>query len=53
MTDVWKRIFKDWIETYEAIDKLQFSLIEDEEAGELRWKLLDEIIFTCRTEVED
>ena len=53
MTDVWKRIFQDWIETYEAIDKLQCSLIEDEEAIELRCKFLDEIIETCRTEVED
>lgn len=52
MNDVWKRIFKEWIAMYESIDILQDSLIEDEEASELRCKLLDEIIETCETEVE-
>ena len=53
MNNVWERIFKEWIEMYEAIDTLQNSLIEDEVAAELRCKLLDEIIETCKTEVEE
>ena len=54
MNDVWKHIFKEWIETYEAIDTLQSNnLLEDYEASELRCKFLDEIIETCRTEVEE
>lgn len=52
MDDVWKRIFKGWIEIYEAIDTIQCDLIEDEDASELRCKLLDEIIETVRSEVE-
>lgn len=52
MNDVWKRILKEWVKMYEAIDTLQDSLFEDEEASELRCKLLDEIIETCKTEVE-
>lgn len=51
MNDVWKRILKEWIEMYESIDILQDSLIEDEEASELRCKLLDEIIETCKSEM--
>lgn len=53
MNDVWKRIFKDWVETYAAIDKLQCSLIEDEEATEMRTKLLDCIIETLKQEVTE
>lgn len=53
MNDVWKRIFKSWIETYEAIDKLQCELIEDEDANELRCKFLDDIIEALRSEVEE
>ena len=53
MSEVWRRIFKDWVETYSAIDKLQRSLIEDEETVELRIKLLNCIIETLKTEVEE
>ena len=52
MNDVWKHILKEWIEMYEAIDILQASLILDDEASELRCKLLDEIIETCKSEIE-
>ena len=51
MSEVWKKIFKDWIETYEAIDTIQCCLIEDDYASELRCKLLDDIIETLRSEV--
>lgn len=53
MNEVWMRIFNGWLETYIAIDTLQNSLIEDEEACELRCKLLDDIMETFRSEVED
>lgn len=53
MSEVWKRIFKDWVETYDAIAKIQCSLIEDEEADKIRAQLLDCIIETLKQEVEE
>lgn len=53
MNEVWMRIFKDWVETYEAINKIERSLIEEEDACKLKYKLLGDIIETLKTEVEE
>ena len=53
MNEVWMRIFNAWVDTYHAIDQLQCNLIEDEQACELRCKLLDDIIETFKSEVEE
>ena len=53
MNDVWKRI-KSWIESYEAIEILENNNIVSVGGGkELRITLLDEIIETCRQEVDE
>lgn len=54
MSDVWKNIFKDWISCYNSIEQLGTSgIVDDEEYDRLQIKLLDEIIETMRSEVED
>ena len=54
MSDVWKRIFKDWISCYNSIEQLSSSgIIDEEEDDKLQIKLLDEIIETIRSEVEN
>ena len=53
MNELWMRIVNGWLETYDAIGVLQNSLIEDEEAWELRCNLLDYIMETFRSEVEN
>lgn len=54
MSDVWKRIFKDWISCYNSIEQLCSSgIIDEEEESRLQIKLLDELIETMRSEVEE
>lgn len=54
MSDVWKRIFKDWISCYNSIEQLSSSgIIDEEEDTRLQIKLLDELIGTMRSEVEE
>lgn len=53
MSDVWERIFKDWISCYNSIEQLSSSgIIDEDENTELQVKLLDEMIETMRSEVE-
>lgn len=50
----WHRIFKDFIECYEAIHVLVHRNIADNETcDELRANLLENIIETFKSEVED
>lgn len=54
MNDVWNRIFKEWISCYNSIEQLSSSgIIDEEEESELQIKLLDELIETMRSEVEE
>ena len=56
MNKVWEQIFKSWIDSYEAIRTLTINgIIDGDDNGdyEFKIKLLDEIIETCRTEVEE
>ncbi len=52
---VWHDIFKDWIKANEAIYTLYRNdvITEWDKANELRCKLLDEIIETVKSEVEE
>lgn len=53
MNEVWKRIFKQYIECYNAIGVLVSNgIVDDEEENELRNTLLDEIISCMKSEVE-
>ena len=54
MSDVWKRIFKDWISCYNGIKQLSYTgIIDEEEESELKIKLLDVLIEDMRIEVEE
>lgn len=56
MNEVWKRIFEDYIESHKAIETLKINCIldeNDEEYLKLKMRLLDEIIETFKSEVED
>lgn len=54
MNEVWKRIFTEYIESYNAIDTLERNgIIDEEDTDKLRLKLLDEIIETMRSEIDD
>lgn len=54
MNEAWKRIFIDYISCYEAIQILfKNNVIDDEMEDELELKLLNDIIATFRSEVED
>ena len=55
MNEVWKRIFKDWIESYEAIKILyRNDIIDEEKINELKITLLEEnIIETLKSEIEN
>ena len=51
--DVWKTIFKNYVANYEAIQRLSKKIIDEEDTDRLKAKLLDDIICTFRSEVED
>lgn len=54
MNDVWKRIFRNWIKSYESIEHLEKQgVAEDFKAEQMRDNLLIDIINTCIIEVED
>lgn len=54
MNDAWKRIFSDWIKSYEGIEHLEKQgVVEDFKAEEMRENLLTDIINTCISEVEE
>lgn len=53
MNEAWKNIFKDYIDSYNAIQTLKRNdLLDDESRVELEQDLLYEIIKTMKTEVE-
>ena len=52
MNEVWKKIFKKYIDDFHEIDKLQSDgIIEDEDSYKLKNKLLVDIICTFESEV--
>ena len=54
MNDAWKRISKKYIDCYEAIKTLNKNgIMVDEEAEVFKRTLLDDIIETFRSEVEE
>ena len=56
MNEVWRNIFKTYIESYNAIETLRKNCILDEDNEDdvkLKMCLLDEIIETFKSEVED
>lgn len=54
MSDVWINMFKEWNSCYNSIEQLSSSgIIDEEEELKLQIKLLDELIETMRSEVED
>lgn len=54
MNDAWKRIFNNYIECHKAIGTLvSHHVIDDEMEADLRFNLLDEIIETMKTEIEE
>ena len=56
MNEVWRNIFKTYIESYNAIETLRKNYILDEDNEDdvkLKMCLLDEIIETFKSEVED
>ena len=54
MSEVWKKIFKKYIESFHAIDKLHSDgIIDDELAMDIKHKLLVDIIVTMESEVND
>lgn len=54
MNDAWKRIFKEYVACYESIQILESnSIAVDDDAATLRYKLLEDIIETMKTEIEE
>lgn len=54
MNDVWKRIFREFIESYDAIQVLEKNDLFDEEAKLVHeHSLLFNIIETMKTEIEN
>ncbi|MBQ0113298.1 MAG: hypothetical protein KBT03_09235 [Bacteroidales bacterium] len=54
MNDVWKRIFEDYIKSYESIEHLsKQGIAGDDDIAILRNNLLTDIIETMRSEVEE
>ena len=54
MPEVWKKIFKNYIADFHAIDKLQSDkIIDDEDTAILKNKLLVDIICTFESEINE
>lgn len=54
VNDVWKKIFKKYIDDFHAIDKLESdNIIDDEDTYKLKNKLLADIICTFESEVNE
>lgn len=54
MNEIWKKIFKKYIEDFHAIDILSSdNIIDYDEAMKLKSKLLANIIVTMESEVDD
>lgn len=54
MNEVWQRIFKDYIESYNAIETLKKNeILNEDDYQELKICLLEDIIITFKSEVED
>lgn len=54
MNDMWKRIFKEYLESYYAIQTLdKNNIIEDEEEVNLKCRLLKDIVCTMESEIEE
>lgn len=52
MTETWKKIFKQYIDDFHAIDKLQSDeIIDEEDTAKLKNKLLADIICTFESEI--
>lgn len=53
MPEVWKKIFKNYIDDFHAIDKLRSDgIIDGEDTDTLKNKLLVDIICTFESEVD-
>ena len=53
MNEAWKRMAKNYIECYEAIEKLENFILDEEEAMVHKVNLLKGIIEDFRSEVEE
>lgn len=54
MSDVWKEMFKYWIECYEALRTLRINdVLDDEDWDGATNRMLYEIIETFKSEVEE
>ena len=54
MNDAWKRIFNDWIKSYQSIEHLENQgVLAEFKADSAREQLLEDIINTCISEVEE
>ena len=54
MNEVWKNIFKDWVECYHSIEIIEKHSITDGDVLEdLKKSLLEDIICTCKGELEE
>ena len=54
LSKVWKQIFKNFIESYEAINTIyKNGYVDEDELALVRNKLLTDIIETFRSEVEE
>lgn len=54
MNEVWKNIFKEWVECYHAIKTIEKAgFTDEEETGDLKIRLLHEIIATCESEISE
>ena len=54
MNDVWKKIFKDYVDSYKAIETLKKNDVIDEEVMyAMECDLLMDIIITMKSEIEN
>lgn len=54
MNEVWKNIFKEWVECYHAIKTIEKAgFTDEEETGDLKIRVLHEIIATCESEISE
>lgn len=54
MSEVWKNILKEWVECYHSIKTIEKAgFTDEEETGDLKIRLLHEIIATCESELSE
>lgn len=53
MNETWRRIIKDYIESYEAIHTLKYNgVVDDEGYSDLQLSLLEQIMAAFQSEVQ-